>query len=193
MKKITFGFVFLILLFFAGCTQSAPSIPSDDAANSKVGAGNISDNPSINKDNSVNISEGNATTNDIKSRMSPSGGLPNDGTFNNSSDGLQSVYFGFGDYSIVNDMHKAVNKNADALKNYNGKIRIEGNCDEFGTDEFNYALGLKRAKIVKDALVAKGIPASMFSIISLGESTPVCTEATDECYAKNRRVDLIKQ
>ncbi len=193
MKKITLGFAFFTLLFFAGCTQSAPTVPSDDAANSKVSPGNISDSPSVTTDSGVNIKEGNATANDIKSRMSPSGGIPNDGTFNNSSEGLQSVYFGFGDYSIVNDMYKAIDKNANALKSYNGKIKIEGNCDEFGTDEFNYALGLKRAKIVKDALVAKGIPASMFSIISLGESTPVCTDAIDECYAKNRRVDLKKQ
>ncbi len=193
MKKITLGFSFLAFLFFTGCTQTAPIIPSDDAANSKVSPRNISDNPSITTDNGVNIKEGNVTANDIRSRMSPSGGLPNDGTFNNSSEGLQSVYFGFGDYSIVNDMYKAVDKNVQTLKNYNGKIKIEGNCDEFGTDEFNYALGLKRAKVVKDALVAKGIPAGMFSIISLGESTPVCTDATDECYAKNRRVDLKKQ
>ncbi|MDD5549213.1 MAG: OmpA family protein, partial [Sulfurovaceae bacterium] len=87
---------------------------------------------------------------------------------------------------------KAVDKNVNALKNYNGKIKIEGNCDEFGTDEFNYALGLKRAKAVKDALVAKGVPESVFSLISLGESTPICVDATDECYAANRRVDLKK-
>ncbi|MBD3807348.1 MAG: OmpA family protein [Epsilonproteobacteria bacterium] len=193
MKKITLGFAFFTLLFFTGCTQSAPQLQSDDATNSKVSSGNISNNPSIATDSGVNIKEGNVTANDIRSKMSSSGGLPNDGTFNNSSEGLQSVYFGFGDYSIVNDMYKAIDKNFQTLKNYNGKIKIEGNCDEFGTDEFNYALGLKRAKIVKDALVSKGIPAGMFSIISLGESTPVCTDATDECYAKNRRVDLKKQ
>lgn len=191
MKKVTLSLAFFASLFFAGCSQTAPTIPSDD----KVSSGNISNNPSVNTDNGVNIAEGNLTANpnDIKSKMSTSGGLPNDGTYNNSSSGLQSVYFGFGDYSIVNDMYKAVDKNADGLKNYNGKIKIEGNCDEFGTDEFNYALGLKRAKAVKDALVAKGVPASTFSIISLGESTPICTEATDECYAQNRRVDLKKQ
>ena len=143
----------------------------------------------------VNIGEHNETANAdaIRARMSPSGGLPNDGTYNNSSDGLQSVYFGFGDFSIVNDMQKAIDKNIQTLKSINGNIKIEGNCDEFGTDEFNYALGLKRAKAVKDALVAQGIASDRFTIISLGESTPVCTDTTDECYAKNRRVDLRKQ
>lgn len=192
MKKITLISAFLALLFFAGCSQTAPTVPSDK---DKISSGDISNNPSVNTDNGVNIAEGNLTANynDIKSKMSSTGGLPNDGSYNNSSSGLQSVYFGFGDYSIVNDMHKAVDKNVDGLKNYNGKIKIEGNCDEFGTDEFNYALGLKRAKAVKDALVAKGVPAGIFSIISLGESTPICTDATDECYAQNRRVDLKKQ
>jgi peptidoglycan-associated lipoprotein len=91
-------------------------------------------------------------------------------------------------------MQKAIDKNIQTLKSYNGNIKLEGNCDEFGTDEFNYALGLKRAKAVKDALVAQGIAAERFTIVSLGESTPVCTNnTTDECYAQNRRVDLHKQ
>jgi len=73
-----------------------------------------------------------------------------------------------------------------------GKIKIEGNCDESGTDEYNYALGLKRAKAVQDAMVLKGVPQIAISIISLGESTPVCNDGTEECNMRNRRVDIKK-
>lgn len=176
----------LFAFFWTGCSQKAPDL--------NAGA-NISDVPSMSGDG-VNVGEHNemANADALRGRMSPSGGLPNDGTYNNSSGGFQSVYFGFGDFSIVNDMQKAIDKNIQTLKNYSGNIKLEGNCDEFGTDEFNYALGLKRAKAVKDALVAQGIAAERFTIVSLGESAPVCTNSTaNECYAQNRRVDLHKQ
>ena len=70
------------------------------------------------------------------------------------------------------------------------KIKIEGNCDEFGTDEYNYALGLKRAKAVKDSMSAQGANTSKMVIVSFGESNPVCNNPTDKCYAQNRSVDL---
>ena len=69
-------------------------------------------------------------------------------------------------------------------------IKIEGNCDEWGTDEYNYALGLKRAKSVKEALRANGVHGKKMKLISYGESNPVCTEHNKECWAKNRRVEF---
>ena len=67
-------------------------------------------------------------------------------------------------------------------------VRIEGNTDEWGTDEYNYALGLKRAVAVRDALVAKGVSRSKTVLISYGESKPTCTNQTKECWAENRKV-----
>jgi peptidoglycan-associated lipoprotein len=87
-------------------------------------------------------------------------------------------------------MENHIAANADLVKKSNTKVKIEGNCDEFGTDEYNYALGLKRAKAVKDSIAAQGVDASKMVIISFGESNPVCSNPTDECYAQNRRVDL---
>jgi len=69
-------------------------------------------------------------------------------------------------------------------------IKVEGNCDEFGSDEYNFALGLKRANAVKAALVNGGVNADTISMTSLGESNPICLEKTQECWAKNRRVDF---
>lgn len=108
----------------------------------------------------------------------------------------ESVYFDFDKYNIKNDMQKVVetnNKNVqEFLKNYNTfMISVEGHCDDRGTDEYNYALGLKRAQSVKATLIDSGISDKNIVTKSLGEASPVCTEKTKECWAKNRRVDYI--
>ena len=79
--------------------------------------------------------------------------------------------------------------NASKLNGLEGSVKVEGNCDEWGTDEYNYALGLKRAKVVKDALIADGISESKISVVSFGESNPVCADKTKECWSKNRRAE----
>lgn len=104
-----------------------------------------------------------------------------------SDEYIQSIYFAFDKYSISDEQRAVAKTNANKLSGYNGKIKIEGNCDEWGTDEYNYALGLKRAKVVKDALVADGINAGSISLVSFGESNPKCSDKTQECWQKNRR------
>ena len=85
-------------------------------------------------------------------------------------------------------MQSVINQNASVFsQNSNFKIMVEGNCDEWGSDEYNYALGVKRAKAGKDALIAQGIAADRIEITSNGESKPVCTDKTKTCDAQNRR------
>ncbi|MDY0195502.1 MAG: hypothetical protein RBR33_05525, partial [Sulfurovaceae bacterium] len=101
MKKLfLIATVILVAFFWTGCSQKAPEL--------NTGA-NISDVPSLGSDG-VNVGEHGEISNAdaLRAKMSPSGGLPNDGSYNNSSGGFQSVYFGFGDFSIVNDMQKAI-------------------------------------------------------------------------------------
>lgn len=106
---------------------------------------------------------------------------------------VQNVYFAFDKYSVDAQGKAAANNNA-ALFNQAGaealKIKVEGNCDEWGTDEYNYALGLKRAKSAKDALVSEGVDASRIDVVSFGESNPVCTDRTKSCDAQNRRSEF---
>jgi len=71
------------------------------------------------------------------------------------------------------------------------KIILEGNADERGSDEYNYALGLKRANAVKIQLVKAGVDESTITIKSYGESNPKCTESVESCWRQNRRVDYV--
>jgi peptidoglycan-associated lipoprotein len=106
-----------------------------------------------------------------------------------SSLSQEVVYFDFDKYNIRNDQMANVQEVANLLKDNktNYTVRIEGNCDEWGSDEYNYALGLKRAKVVKNALIDLGVDKNKLTIISYGESNPICTAHNKECWAKNRR------
>ncbi len=169
-----------VLLVLNGCSQKAPELNS-----AKTGKNNVLDATEI-AGKTVSIDE---NTYGHENSHSGQEGL-NESKYNSSANGFQSIYFGFGDYSISPSMEKYMTNNANILGNVNGKVKIEGNCDEFGTDEYNYALGLKRAQAVKESLVSQGVPAGKMVIISYGESNPVCSSPTDGCYAQNRRVDL---
>jgi peptidoglycan-associated lipoprotein len=106
--------------------------------------------------------------------------------------GLQPVYFDFDQSFIRNDARDVLKANADWLKaNPKVKVRIEGNCDERGTKEYNQALGQRRATSAKKYLVDLGISAKRISLISYGKEKPVCGESTEGCWQKNRRDDLI--
>ena len=108
---------------------------------------------------------------------------------------ISNVYFRFDRYDLTSKQKDVAVSNAEKLQTMNNTgVKISGNTDEWGSDEYNYALGLKRAKTVKDILVNEGVDASSISLISLGESNPVCTEKNSTCWQKNRRVEhtLIK-
>ena len=105
---------------------------------------------------------------------------------------LPTIYFAFDKYNITPQMQEKIDAAAELGKNdaKSFSVKLEGNCDEWGSDEYNFALGLRRANAVKKALVSDGIDASRISMVSYGESNPVCTDHTKECWAKNRRVNF---
>ncbi|MBI5075095.1 MAG: peptidoglycan-associated lipoprotein Pal [Nitrospirae bacterium] len=72
-------------------------------------------------------------------------------------------------------------------KNTTARLSVEGHCDERGTNEYNLALGDRRAKAVKDYLVSLGVASGRIDVISYGEEKPACKEQTESCWAKNRR------
>ncbi|MBI5632695.1 MAG: peptidoglycan-associated lipoprotein Pal [Nitrospirae bacterium] len=101
---------------------------------------------------------------------------------------VQDVYFAYDKYDLSDDAIKAVKTVGDILtKNKKVKVTIEGHSDERGTNEYNLALGDRRAKVAKDYLISLGIPANRIELISYGEEKPACTESSETCWAKNRR------
>lgn len=167
IKKLLWVTSTLSFLLLTGCGQKTPGL-------STGGNSNITDETAISGD-AVSIDESTYGNNSGK---------------NSSADGFQSVYFGFGEYGVASSMSSALARDVSVASAASKKIKIEGNCDEFGTDEYNYALGLKRAKAVKDDLISRGVNGSKIVIVSFGESNPVCSTPSDACYGKNRRVDL---
>jgi peptidoglycan-associated lipoprotein len=105
---------------------------------------------------------------------------------------LKEVYFDFDKYDIRPEDAKTLDANATWLKsNGDNLVLIEGHCDERGTNEYNLALGERRAKATMNYLVSQGIQANRITIISYGEERPVCTEKTEACWAKNRRANFL--
>ncbi len=158
-----------VLLFLSSCNKK-----------SKVSPSNVT-----NSTETVTINDSSGVT----GNSSASHNNNHDDGIDGSSSGFKSIYFEFGRYDITPDMEKRMNNNSFIAKS-KSKIKLEGNCDEFGTDEYNFALGLKRANAVKSSLVSKGVSPETIVLRSLGESSPLCQNTTDKCYAKNRRVDF---
>lgn len=105
---------------------------------------------------------------------------------------FNSVYFKFDRFSVEGSNNlETIRLNAELLSAANASVRVEGNTDEWGSDEYNYALALKRASSVKNSLIERGIDASKISTVSYGESKPKCSARTKECWQENRRVDFI--
>jgi peptidoglycan-associated lipoprotein len=101
---------------------------------------------------------------------------------------LADIFFDFDKYDIRPGDAKTLDANASWLKsNPNHLVLIEGHCDERGTNEYNLALGERRAKSTMNYLVSQGVQANRITIISYGEERPQCTEKTEACWAKNRR------
>ena len=110
---------------------------------------------------------------------------------------LGAVYFSLDKYALSTEARQVLEANVQAIKSAASlasyRLVIEGNCDDRGTTAYNIALGQKRADEVKANYVRLGIPAANISTVSYGEEKPVCTESTQDCWAKNRRADTVLQ
>ena len=104
----------------------------------------------------------------------------------------RSVYFEFDSNAVKDEYRGLVQAHSKYMVDKRDtKIRIEGNCDERGSREYNLALGQKRAEAVKQALLLLGASESQIESVSLGEEKPRCEEATETCFAENRRADML--
>jgi len=105
---------------------------------------------------------------------------------------LEAVYFDFDKYLIKAEGREAIKRNAEWLQNNaDKKVVIEGNCDERGTNEYNMALGQRRADAAAKYLMDLGIGKDRVSTVSYGEEKPICKDANEACWSKNRRGDFV--
>lgn len=104
----------------------------------------------------------------------------------------RNIYFDYDSYAIKPEFQPILEAHAKFLnKNKARKIMIQGNADERGSREYNLALGQKRAEAVKKSLSLLGVREEQLESVSLGEEKPVCSEATEDCWTKNRRGEIL--
>ncbi|NPA29819.1 MAG: OmpA family protein [Epsilonproteobacteria bacterium] len=186
MKKNIFILAVAAALLATGCSQKEPEVDmtQQNGANAAAGSAN---GAASSVDGGLDTIQGSVESSNLTSEEAKMAKI------HEIEATAKKIYFDFDKYNIRPDQQANVDEDAELFMSPEAKdltVKIEGNCDEWGTDEYNYALGLKRAKTVRDALALKGIPESRMVMVSYGESNPVCTEHTQECWAKNRRVEF---
>ncbi|PNV82591.1 MAG: peptidoglycan-associated lipoprotein [Sulfurimonas sp.] len=188
MKSIVISSAIAALLMLSGCSDKDPKV--DDSAVDSGMKQEVVQDPSAQEVAPIQT----------ETVSSSEAAVMSDGTAQ-ETDGqvmmrvekeLLTIYFDFDKFNIRSDMQGNLSTDANIAKTKakDFYIKLEGNCDEWGSDEYNFALGLKRSNTVKKALVAEGVDASRIAMVSFGESNPVCNDKTRECWAKNRRVDF---
>jgi len=106
---------------------------------------------------------------------------------------VADAYFDYDSAELRPDARQAIQKDAAFFKQYpTMRVTIEGHCDERGSTEYNLALGQRRANAVMQYLVSLGIPENRLNATSWGKEKPFCMEATEACYAKNRRGHFVQ-
>ena len=202
MKNIVLSSVVMALLVFSGCADKEPEV--DEKAKQEVVAQEVQavKTETVSAENAT-VQESSMSSSSSNSSSSSSTAASSSSTSNLSSDSneinmeslerdLTTVYFDFDKFSIRSDMQVNVTNSATVANGPANSftVKLEGNCDEWGSDEYNFALGLKRASTVKKALIAEGVSSERITMVSYGESNPVCNDKTQDCWAQNRRVDF---
>ena len=111
---------------------------------------------------------------------------------------LEDALFDYDKSTIRADTASALKEDMSVIrgilaKDPNEKLRIEGHCDERGSEEYNLALGDKRADAVREFFATMGVPQAQLTVISYGKEKPVCTEQTEDCWQKNRRAHVVAE
>jgi len=106
----------------------------------------------------------------------------------NSTSPLDSVFFDLDQSELLAAGRTALSRNADWMRRWaSTRVTVEGHCDDRGTNEYNLALGERRAAAVRDYLVSLGIAGNRVVTVSRGEESPVCTDQHEGCWSRNRR------
>lgn len=170
-----------IVLAAVGCSPSATNKPESDSTSSaatKPGDGRPGEGQRSATGEST--TPGQSSLDQLQKGKPPTSGP------------LKDIYFSFDRYDLEGEARETLKANADWLKrNSAARVEIEGHTDERGTNEYNLALGAKRAQAAKDYLITLGISVERLSTISYGEEIPVCNEQNESCWHQNRRARFV--
>ncbi len=181
-KLLSYGLVTMITVVAGGCSPSATPKPEPSAASSA---------PAKPAAQSPGEGQRGATSESTTPGQSSLDQL-REGKTSPVPSPLKEIFFSFDRYDLEGEARETLKLNADWLKrNPTVRIEIEGHCDERGTNEYNLALGAKRAQAAKDYLITLGIAADRLSTISYGEEIPVCREQNESCWRQNRRARFV--
>lgn len=115
-------------------------------------------------------------------------GLQNGTLGANGQGPLGDIHFDYNEATIRSQDNEVLKANADYLSSHaQARVQIEGHCDDRGSEEYNIALGARRAQAAKDYLATLGIASDRMSTISYGKELPVCSESDEQCYEQNWR------
>ncbi len=177
-------------------TTDAPNVSIDPEVGAVTAQGSTSVTPGASTTYTITASGpgGNANAT-VRISVNTGASTPSESTVKSNSsldqlflEEVGDAYFDYDSAEIRSDAKDVLRKDADFFRRYpTMRITIEGHCDERGSTEYNLALGDRRANAVKQYLVGLGIPADRLNTVSYGKEKPFCMEATESCYAKNRR------
>ena len=132
------------------------------------------------------------TTTTTTQQPAPSGAYTVDSLDKDSCLRQRVIYFDFDKTEIKSQFQAQISCHAKYLHQFPGaRVTLEGNADERGTREYNLGLGERRGNSVGSALGAAGASASQLNTVSYGEERPVCKEHGEDCWQKNRRVEIV--
>ena len=158
------------LISIASCSSKKHT--AEGEGSNEVGTGSLGEG-----------SQSESSLDDWKKGLSPGRGGP-----------LSDIHFGYNDYSIEAQDSSVLRVNATWLsKHPNTHVQVEGHCDERGSEEYNIALGARRAQAAKDYLETLGVSSQRISTISYGKELPLCTEHDESCWSQNRRDHFVVQ
>jgi peptidoglycan-associated lipoprotein len=108
--------------------------------------------------------------------------------------GLRDVLFGYDSWTISEEGQQVLKRNAQWLLAHGmTQLKVEGHCNERGTSAYNFVLGEKRAKSVRNYLMDLGVNGNHLTVVSYGKERPLCHDPLESCYQQNRRGHLVVQ
>lgn len=193
-RFITLFFVLIIVTFITGCPKK-PTIIKEEAKAPAVEAEKVENEERVRKEAEEKAKAEAETEERARREAEERAKLEAEARAREEERKafrFEDVHFDFDRYEVKERYREVLKDTADwLLKNRDARIVVEGHCDERGSNEYNLALGDRRAYRVKQYLVTLGVSAARIETISYGEERPVCTESNEDCWGRNRRASFV--